>query len=91
VRPKKRRRMLAYMLRNPEAEFYALEVGVIGGYGSVYVLLAEMEGKGYVTSDWERLSERTPEFRGDRKVYRLTPAGIEAAREEIHLKYPWTP
>ena len=45
---------------------------------SVYVTLSRLEGKGYVTSDVDR--EGHARGGRPRKVYRTTPAGIEALR-----------
>lgn len=48
--------------------------------GSVYPILERLEGAGWVTSAWEDATERSGPRR---RLYELSEAGAEAAREVI--------
>jgi DNA-binding PadR family transcriptional regulator len=47
-------------------------------HSSVYAALARAEAKGYVTAEWEDISERPPGNGPPRKYYAMTEAGREA-------------
>lgn len=68
-------------LLGPDDELYGLKIAENAGRktGSVYPILARLEDIGWVTSRWE-LDEPSP--RGPRRrFYRLSPHGLDAARE----------
>jgi DNA-binding PadR family transcriptional regulator len=68
------------VLMGPDEELYGLRIAQNAGrkVGSVYPILARLEGAGWVESCWEReeRGERGPR----RRFYRFSPEGLEAAR-----------
>jgi DNA-binding PadR family transcriptional regulator len=51
--------------------------------GTLYPLLETLQGKGLVTSKWERFPVGTGRIGSARRYYRLTPNGIAYSREEL--------
>lgn len=74
--------VLRSMLQDPRSEHYGLqlckETGLPGG--TIYPIVARLEGLGWVTSSWEDPSEYIAEGRPPRRYYRLTDEGAEQAR-----------
>jgi PadR family transcriptional regulator PadR len=67
-------------LMGPDEELYGLKIARNAGRkaGSVYPILARLEGAGWVESSWER--EERQERGPRRRFYRLAPDGLAAAR-----------
>jgi PadR family transcriptional regulator PadR len=55
--------------------------GVYFGPSTIYPLLATLEKKGFVNSEWNMKNERS------RKVYKLTTEGQNSAREMTHFPF----
>ena len=53
---------------------------------TVYGVLDRLEDAGWVTGEWEILEAE--EQRPRRRFYRLTPTGVEAAREKVTVRRP---
>jgi PadR family transcriptional regulator, regulatory protein PadR len=74
--------VLRVMLADPRSEYYGLqlcgETGLPGG--TIYPIVARLEGLGWVASNWEDPSEHVAEGRPRRRYYRLTDEGAEQAR-----------
>jgi PadR family transcriptional regulator, regulatory protein PadR len=68
-------------LMGPDDELYGLKIAQNAGRkaGSVYPILARLEGAGWVESSWEK--EERDERGPRRRFYRLSPEGLTAARE----------
>ncbi len=75
------RRTLVELMEDPTGEYYGLDLVRRTRLkpGSLYPILARLEGYGWVTSRWEELDEREA-GRPRRRYYRLTPSGLEAVR-----------
>ena len=75
-------RILWVLLKDPENPRYGLdlmrETGALSG--AMYPALARLEAEGLVTAEWEQIDPRA-EKRPPRRYYRLTPAGMQSARE----------
>jgi PadR family transcriptional regulator, regulatory protein PadR len=67
------------MLAAPDQDHYGLDLMRVTGRqsGTIYPLLARLEERGLVTSSWEMSDEPGPR----RRLYRLTEAGTQKARE----------
>jgi DNA-binding PadR family transcriptional regulator len=75
-------RVLAVLLAEPTGEHYGLELcraAELPG-GTLYPILARLEGVGWLTSAWEDIDE-TAQGRRRRRYYRLTDSGAERARQ----------
>jgi DNA-binding PadR family transcriptional regulator len=72
------------LLGEPDRELYGLELVDATGLppGTIYPIMARLEGAGWVTSRWE---ESGPEAMGRprRRYYRLTADGVVQAREAL--------
>ncbi len=72
------------VLLGPDDELYGLRIAKATGRptGSVYPILARLEQRGWVQSEWEPTDAAS---RGPRRrFYRLSPAGLAAARAALH-------
>lgn len=80
--------VLEALLADPSRELYGVEVGDTAGLpsGTVHPILARLEGMGWTDSRWEDIDPRT-EGRPARRYYRLTPAGVDAARLALSRAY----
>jgi PadR family transcriptional regulator len=69
---------------DPSQEMYGLEIRKATGLatGTLYPILARLEGGGWVTSTWETLDQRDA-GRPRRRYYRLTDGGREAAESAL--------
>jgi PadR family transcriptional regulator PadR len=77
-------RVLAALLTDPLGEHYGLELCRAAGLpsGSVYPILARLEGAGWLVGAWEEIDEQA-EGRRRRRYYRLTGTGLERARSAL--------
>ena len=76
--------VLLAMASKPGHEWFGLELArVTGEYpGTVYPILRRLCGQGMLTARPEGVDPRAA-FRAARIYYRLTPAGLELAREAV--------
>jgi PadR family transcriptional regulator, regulatory protein PadR len=76
--------VLRVLLDDPLGEHYGLEIAKAAGLasGSLYPTLARLEREGWVSSDWEQVSQREA-GRPRRRYYRLTADGAVWARQEL--------
>lgn len=77
-----RRLVLQVFLAEPESERYGLELAVEAGLepGTIYPILVAFEGVGWLSSREEDEAQAHAVGRPRRRYYRLTAAGITAAR-----------
>jgi PadR family transcriptional regulator, regulatory protein PadR len=75
---------LRAMLDGLDGELYGLELVEATGLppGTIYPIMARLEGAGWVTSRWEDI-EPTAEGRPRRRYYRLTADGVAQARAAL--------
>ena len=73
--------VLGVLLHDPTEERYGLEIGEAAGLrsGTVHPILARLEGYGWLASRWEDI-DPSDEGRPARRYYKLTAAGVQAAR-----------
>lgn len=76
--------VLRALLDDPERELYGLEFVDGTGLppGTIYPILARLEGAGWIASRWEEVDQREA-GRPRRRYYRLTPDGTERARDGL--------
>lgn len=76
------RLVVAALLKTPDAPIYGSLVRKETGLqaGTLYPILHRLEVQGWLTAEWEERSAAT-EARPPRRYYRLTPGGLEAARQ----------
>lgn len=77
------RLVLAMFLKDPDAELYGRRLCVMTGLppGTIFPILNRLEAAGWLTSRWEKPSERT--LSGSlRHYYSLTSNGWAVARQE---------
>jgi PadR family transcriptional regulator, regulatory protein PadR len=74
-------RILMVFLEDPTNERYGLEVGQTAGLrgGSLYPVFGRLEDAGLLVSRWEE-TDPSEAGRPRRRLYRLTPGGLEYAR-----------
>ncbi|MET8850801.1 helix-turn-helix transcriptional regulator [Amycolatopsis sp. NPDC004625] len=74
--------VLRALLQRPAREQYGLELCAETGLpsGTIYPIVARLEGFGWVESRWENPNEHIVEKRPRRRYYRLTDEGAEQAR-----------
>jgi PadR family transcriptional regulator PadR len=77
--------VLGEMLSEPADSRYGLDVCAATGLpsGTIYPILARLEGIGWVESDWEDPDAHIAEGRPRRRYYRLTREGAECADEAL--------
>lgn len=75
-------RVLLVMLASPRSEHYGLELAKATGLrsGTLYPVLARLEGAGWIDGSWEKIDPHT-EGRPPRRYYRLTAAGMVAVQD----------
>jgi PadR family transcriptional regulator, regulatory protein PadR len=73
--------VLNTLLREPRTEKYGLEISKASRLptGTIYPILARLEGAGWLDSGWEDIDE-SAEGRRKRRYYRLTGVGIREGR-----------
>jgi DNA-binding PadR family transcriptional regulator len=76
--------VLHALLAEPEQEMYGIEISQAAGLpsGTVHPMLARLEASGWLESRWEDIDPRR-EGRPARRYYRLTPTGVQLAREAL--------
>ena len=76
--------VLRAFLADPMAELYGSEIGEAAGLmsGTVHPILARLEAAGWVESRWEDVDPQVA-GRPVRRYYRITGAGVQAARAEL--------
>jgi PadR family transcriptional regulator, regulatory protein PadR len=77
--------VLVEMLNEPAESRYGLDLSAVTGLpsGTIYPILARLEGHGWVESDWEDPDAHIVEGRPRRRYYRLTREGAECAAEAL--------
>lgn len=80
--------VLEVLLEDVERERYGLEIGEAAGLrsGTVHPILARLEGYGWLVSRWEEV-DASAEGRPARRYYKLTAAGVPAARAALARAY----
>ncbi|MEW1837696.1 helix-turn-helix transcriptional regulator [Nonomuraea angiospora] len=76
--------VLQALLEDPTREMYGLEIcaAVSLPTGIIHPILARFEGIGWLESRWEE-ADPHQQGRPRRRYYRLTPDGIEYARDAL--------
>jgi PadR family transcriptional regulator PadR len=84
--PRSHRRVMLVLLSGArELSGYPISRAAMVGAGSVYIVLAHLEGLGWVSSEWETPNPLPP-GNGRRRFYRLTPFGRERMLDLLGLK-----
>lgn len=78
------RTVLEALLDEPDIARYGLELGAMTGLpsGTIHPILARLEGVGWLVSSWEEIDPAIA-GRPRRRHYRLTAAGLAAARTAV--------
>ena len=76
--------VLAALLAEPSHQRYGLDLAKEAGLpsGTIYPILARLESRGWIESEWEDI-DPVVEGRRPRRYYRLTGEGEAAARREL--------
>jgi PadR family transcriptional regulator, regulatory protein PadR len=76
--------VLRALLAEPTQEIYGLQIGFAAGLpsGTIHLILARLEGLGWLESRWEDAVPRE-EGRPRRRYYRLTEDGAAPARNAL--------
>ncbi|WP_255782702.1 helix-turn-helix transcriptional regulator [Dactylosporangium sp. AC04546] len=82
--------VLAALLADPAADRYGLELMQVTGLasGTLYPILHRLQEADWVTAQWEDI-DPVAAGRPARRFYRLTPNGVEQARQalaELHRR-----
>ena len=84
--PRSRRRVMLVLLTGASRlSGYPISRAAMVGSGTVYIILAHLEGLGWAVSEWETPNP-LPEGQGRRRFYRLTPFGRERVLELLGLE-----
>lgn len=77
------RMVLTTILKDPDTEFYGLQVCAETGLkpGTVYHMLKRMENDGWLVSEWEQRTARKGRGGPPRRYFRFTSDGRAAARQ----------
>jgi PadR family transcriptional regulator, regulatory protein PadR len=80
--------VLRALLEDPLHETYGLEICSASGLpsGTIHPILARLETAGWLESRWEEV-EPSEAGRPRRRYYRLSPDGIERARDALARAY----
>ena len=80
--------VLRSLLDDPATARYGIEIGDATGLpsGTIHPILARLERNGWVESRWEDIDPRGA-GRPARRYYRLTPTGVESARDGLARAY----
>ena len=76
--------VISVLAERPTEEHYGLDIcraTKLKG-GTVYPILARLEKEGWVSSEWEDIDPKL-QGRAPRRNYRLTPHGVQLAREAL--------
>ncbi|QIZ01060.1 PadR family transcriptional regulator [Streptomyces sp. S1D4-11] len=81
--------VLQALLENPAREHYGLELCKLAGLpsGTIYPILARLEGVGWLVSTWEDPAVHQAAGRPPRRFYRLAEGGAEQARLALARAY----
>lgn len=81
--------VLRAFLEDPARERYGLELCDLAGLpsGTIYPILARLEGVGWVASTWEDPAVHESAGRPRRRFYQLTQDGAEQARNALARSY----
>jgi len=81
--------VLRSMLSEPSREWYGLELCDLTDLpaGTMYPILARLEGCGWLESRWENTAEHVAGGRPPRRYYRFSQSGAETARIELALSH----
>jgi DNA-binding PadR family transcriptional regulator len=81
--------VLRALLEDPAAQRYGLELCELAGLpsGTIYPILARLEGAGWVDSAWEDPAVHEAAGRPRRRFYRITEDGAEQARAALAHAY----
>jgi DNA-binding PadR family transcriptional regulator len=76
--------VLAALLRDPTKRRYGLEISKEASLatGTIYPILARLEGAGWIESEWEQIDPSVA-GRRPRRYYRLTGEGERVARASL--------
>lgn len=76
--------VLRALLEHPTREMYGLEICAAAGLpsGTIHPILARLEQAGWLESHWEEVDPKE-KGRPRRRYYRLSPDGIELARDAL--------
>jgi PadR family transcriptional regulator PadR len=76
--------LLAAILADPTRKWYGLELAAEAGLksGTIYPILARLEGAGWLSSSWEHIDPKRA-GRPRRRLYRLTAVGHALASAEV--------
>lgn len=86
------RLVLQVMLSSPGSHWYGLEIGREAGLrsGTIHPILARLERRGWITSEWEEIDPKT-EGRPRRRYYQLTGQGVVSARTALEKAFRSAP
>jgi PadR family transcriptional regulator, regulatory protein PadR len=78
--------VLGELIADPTRQVHGFELCAATGQpsGTVYPILARLEGLGWVESKWEEPDVHVPAGRPRRRYYRLTQDGATRARIALH-------
>jgi DNA-binding PadR family transcriptional regulator len=81
--------VLRSMLSEPSREWYGLELCDLTELpaGTMYPILARLEGCGWLESRWENHAEQAVAGRPPRRYYRFSQDGAETARVALALSH----
>jgi DNA-binding PadR family transcriptional regulator len=81
--------VLRSMLGDPSREWYGLELCELTELppGTMYPILARLEGAGWLESRWEHATEQAVSGRPPRRYYRFSRDGAETARLALAHSY----
>jgi len=76
--------VLRALLEQPMREMYGLEICAAAGLpsGTIHPILARLEQAGWLQSHWEAVDPKE-KGRPRRRYYRLSPDGVELARDAL--------
>jgi PadR family transcriptional regulator, regulatory protein PadR len=82
--------VLRSMLSEPSREWYGLELCDLTELpaGTMYPILARLEGYGWLESRWENVAEQAAAGRPPRRYYRFSRDGAETARVALASHRP---
>lgn len=78
--------LLETLLEQPRAWRYGYDLSRVTGLksGTLYPILMRLTERGWLETRWEAVETGKP----PRHMYRLTPDGLQLAKEEIKLRQP---
>lgn len=78
--------LLEILLEQPRAWRYGYDLSRVTGLksGTLYPILIRLSERGWLETRWEVVENGKP----PRHMYRLTPDGLELAKNELELRQP---